>query len=113
VHAYVALSATSIESRFEARHETRLMPPVGRGRIGPADGVLAQKYGRPEARVVLPLRRGGHRQVAFVARPAGGDRCGIARTGDLQLRASHLSASPLAPVVQQLYRTSGLEPDQL
>jgi len=44
VPAYVALSATSIESRFEARHESGLMPPVVRGETAPRRAAPQSKF---------------------------------------------------------------------
>ncbi len=111
VPAYVALSATSIESRFEARHESRLMPPVGRGEELNLLIACWRQVQEGEGRVVLLSGEAGigkSRLLRALREEIGEGLHALA----IYSCAPHLSASPLAPVIQQLYRTSGLEADQ-
>src|SRR6195256_3570044 len=111
VPAYVTLSATSIESRFEARHESGLMPPVGRGEE--LDLLMGRwrQVQEGEGRVVLLSGEAGigkSRLLRALREEIGAGLHALA----IYSCAPHLSASPLAPVIQQLHRTSGLETDQ-
>ena len=111
VPAYVALSATSIESRFEARHETRLMPPVGRGEELELLMGCWRQVQQGQGRVVLLSGEAGigkSRLLRALREEIGAGLHALA----IYSCAPHLSASPLAPVIQQLHRTSGLEADQ-
>jgi class 3 adenylate cyclase/tetratricopeptide (TPR) repeat protein len=111
VPVYVALTATSIESRFEARHKSGLMPPVGRGEeLDLLTGCWRQVQ-QGEGRVVLLSGEAGigkSRLLRALREEIGAGLHPLA----IYSCAPHLSASPLAPVIQQLYRTSGLEADQ-
>src|SRR5882724_6696289 len=111
VPAYVALSTTSIESRFEARHETRLMPPVGRGEELELLMGCWRQVQQGQGRVVLLSGEAGigkSRLLRALREEIGAGLHALA----IYSCAPHLSASPLAPVIQQLHRTSGLEADQ-
>jgi len=111
VPAYVALSATSIESRFEARHESGLMPPVGRGEELDLLMGCWRQVQEGEGRVILLSGEAGigkSRLLRALREEIGAGLHALA----IYSCAPHLSASPLAPVIQQLYRTSGLESDQ-
>src|ERR1700730_18279822 len=111
VPAYVALSATSIERRFEARHKSGLMPPVGRGEELHLLMGRWRQVQEGEGRVVLLSGEAGigkSRLLRALREEIGAGLHALA----IYSCAPHLSASPLAPVIQQLHRTSGLEADQ-